>query len=118
VAKKRRGRPKKAGPRTRGGKLSRAYQPVAPDYGTKELQADKLGVLNGASDQALSSSLSGVLFAHGILDDRQLNPANRFRSARAACFGAVLADRDPNRPEITEKQPRRTSAGMPSCAPC
>jgi hypothetical protein len=65
-------------------------------------------VVNGSPDTALSASLTGILFAHHIIDARQRAAADRFRRARAACFGVVLPDRDPSSGrEATEVQIKR-----------
>jgi hypothetical protein len=62
-------------------------------------------VSNGAVDPALSASLSGILFAHHIIDARQRAAADHFRRSRSACFGVVLPDRDLNSGrEATEVQ--------------
>jgi hypothetical protein len=75
------------------------------DHGSRDAERHRLGLVNGASDPALSASLSGILFAHGVLDRRQRDAADDFRRARAACFGVVLPDRDPStRREATEDQ--------------
>jgi hypothetical protein len=53
--------------------------------------------------------LAGILFAHHVIDARQRAAADRFRQARAACFGAVLANTDPaTRREATEDQVKRS----------
>jgi hypothetical protein len=66
-------------------------------------------VVNGSPDLGLSASLTGVLFAHHVLDRHQRDAADRFRRARAAIFGAILPDRDPNsRREATEEQIKRS----------
>jgi hypothetical protein len=57
-----------------------------------------------AATPALSTCLSDILFARGHLDERQHRAALRFRQARAALYGVVLGDRDPNRPEATEER--------------
>jgi hypothetical protein len=98
------GRKRKDGPRTPSGRLSRAYQGEARDEGTPQLQAHKLAVVNGVADPTLNASLSGILFAHSIITARQRDAADRFRRARTAVFGVALGDRDPNRPEISDKQ--------------
>jgi hypothetical protein len=101
---RRQGRPARAGRRTPGGRLA-----VVDDLGTRDLQRHKAGVVNGASDSALSASLAGVLFAHAVLNARQRDAADRFRRARAAIFGAILPDRDlNNRREATEEQIKRS----------
>jgi hypothetical protein len=65
-------------------------------------------VVNGSPDLGLSVSLSGILFAHHIIDARQRVAADRFCRARAACFGVVLPDRDlSTRREVTEVQIKR-----------
>ena len=101
------GRKRKDGPRTPSGRLSRAYQAEARDEGTPQLQAHKLAVVNGGADPTLSASLSGILFAHGVLTPRQRDAADRFRRARAAVFGVVLGDRDPNRPSVSEERAKQ-----------
>ena len=56
---------------------------------------------------ALTASLSGILLAHGVLDARQRDAADRFRRARAAVFGRILPGRDLSRREATEDPVRR-----------
>lgn len=65
----------------------------------------KAGVINGSSDPTPVRLARRHLVAHAILDARQRDAADRFRRARAACFGAVLANTDPaTRREATEVQ--------------
>jgi hypothetical protein len=90
--------------RTASGRISCARGAVPVDLGTPQLQAHKLAVVNGAADATLSASLTGILFAHGVLSPRQRDAADRFRRARAAVFGVVLGDRDPNRPVVSEER--------------
>jgi hypothetical protein len=66
-------------------------------------------LINGSNDPTLSASLAGILFAHGVLDGRQRATADRFRRARAACFGVVLPSDDPNRPTGDEEQAARNA---------
>jgi hypothetical protein len=58
--------------------LSRAYHGEARASGTKEAERHRLSLVNGC-DQALASTVAGVLFARGILDDRRYHAALAYR---------------------------------------
>jgi hypothetical protein len=79
-------RPRKKGPRSKSGRLSRAYQGPARDNGTPELRRHKLGAVNGAADPALSATPASILFAHGILNRDQLAAADDYHRAYRRCF--------------------------------
>lgn len=74
------------GPRTKSGRLSRAYKGPARDDGTPELQA-KRRQLVGDADPALSVSVVGRLFAWGMIDQQQYLAAQRYRQLRCALYG-------------------------------
>jgi hypothetical protein len=80
------GRRRKAGQRSRSGRLSRAYQTVARDEGTPELVAKKLRAVNGAADPALSASAASILFAHGVLTRDQHDAAGEYHRCWALTF--------------------------------
>ena len=80
-------RRRKAGTRTKSGRLSRAYRGPARDAGTAELQQKKLAAVNGSADPALSATPASILFAHGVLSRDQLAAAERYRRAYAVSFG-------------------------------
>ena len=81
-----RGRKRKAGPRTKSGKLSRAHKTLVRDEGTAEFRAKRARLINGA-DPALSATASGVLFANGFLTAEQHHAALRYAWAHAVVFG-------------------------------
>jgi hypothetical protein len=85
---KRRGRAKKAGPRTKSGRLSRAYQGPARDAGTAELQAKRLAAINGADPQ-LAASASGILLANSLISEDQHLACLRYAHAHALVYGKV-----------------------------
>jgi hypothetical protein len=89
------GQAPKEGRRTKTGRLSRAFTGPARDEGTRELQRHRLCPVNGAHDPALSSSLAGIMFAHGILSSRQHAAAQRYRMPRSALYGVPLATVSP-----------------------
>ena len=82
-----RGRKRKAGPRTKNGRLSRAYKSTQlRDEGTAEFRAKRLRLING-SDPALAASTSGILHANGFLSAGQHHAALRYAWAHAVVFG-------------------------------
>jgi hypothetical protein len=98
-------KPRKAGLRTRSGRLSRAGSLAARDEGTAELQRHRLALVNGSADPVLSSSLAGIMLAHGIISPDQKAAADRYRALRAALYGAVMPRREPGQsrpPELEE----------------
>lgn len=84
-------RPRRSGPRTPSGRLSRAYAGPARDAGTAELAAKKLALVNGARDPALSASAASILFAHRVLDRDQLAAAVRYGALHSIVFGQAWA---------------------------
>jgi hypothetical protein len=95
---KRRGRPRKGGPRTGSGRASRAYKsPEVRDQGTPEGQARRLAMVNGSARPELASIPLDVAFARGLVTSEQHAAGLKFRAARAACFGVLLPDREPGR---------------------
>ena len=74
------------------GRLSRAYKRgAARDFGTREGERHKLALVNGSTDQSLAASASGILFAHHIIDQEQMNAVLRYRRAHALVYGRVWA---------------------------
>src|SRR5688500_15672041 len=84
-------RKRKAGARTRSGRISRAYAGPARDVGTADLRRHRLALVNGAHDPALSATLAGIMLAHGILSPEQHVAAQRYRQLRGALYGCPLA---------------------------
>jgi hypothetical protein len=83
-------RKRNAGPRTKSGRLSRAYKHPEPrDQGTKEGQAKRAAVANGA-DTTLADSASGILLAGGHLEQRQYLAALNYARLHAIIFGVPL----------------------------
>lgn len=80
-------RRKKAGARTKSGRLSRAYTGPARDAGTPELQAKRQAIVGDGADPNLSVSAPGILFAKAILNREQYAQALTYRKLRAAIFG-------------------------------
>ena len=50
-------------------------------------------MVNGSSDPTLAASVTGILFAHHVIDGRQRQAAETFARARSAIFGYPLAVR-------------------------
>ena len=92
-------------PRTKSGKLSRAYQGVARDNGTREGQARRLALVNGSEDGSLAYTLPDILKAHSLISGLQHQAAWKLRRARAAVFGVPLQNSSGGR-EPTEDQIR------------
>ncbi len=86
MAKKKRGRPRKAGLRTKSGRLSRAHNGAARDYGTHEAEEKRLALVNG-SDPALFSLPVDVALARGCISREQHNAATWLRIVRSRIFG-------------------------------
>ena len=81
------GRKRKPGPRTKSGRLSRAYKdPEIRDLGTREFQDKRAYLVNGA-DPALAATASGILLANGLLTREQYDAAMRYAWAHALTFG-------------------------------
>jgi hypothetical protein len=84
------------------GRLSRAYQTVARDTGTREVQAKRDQLINGSPVELIASS-AGVLCARGLLSSEQYRAADRFARIRAAVFGVPLSNGEGSR-EATEER--------------
>jgi hypothetical protein len=83
------GRKLKPGPRTKCGRLSRAYKdPEIRDQGTREFCAKRAYLVNGA-DPALAATASGILLANGLLTREQHDAALRYSWAHALTYGKV-----------------------------
>ena len=81
------GRKQKSGPRTKSGRLSRAYKtPEIRDHGTKECQDKRQYLINGADPQ-LAATASGILLANGCLTQEQHTAALRYAWAHALVYG-------------------------------
>ena len=96
------GQGKAGSPRTKSGRLSRAYQTVARDNGTREVQAKRDQLINGSPVELIASS-AGVLLARGLLSSEQYRAADRFARIRARVFGVPLSNGEGGR-EATEQR--------------
>jgi hypothetical protein len=84
---KKRGRPRKKQPRTKSGRLSRAYKSVElRDYGTAKYVAKRAAIINGADPQ-LAATASGILLANGLLTKDQHLAAQRYAWAHSLTYG-------------------------------
>jgi hypothetical protein len=81
-----RGRKRKAGPRTKAGKLSRAYKTAVRDEGTHEFRAKRMRLINGADPQ-LAATASGILHANGHLTAEQHHACLRYAWCHAIIYG-------------------------------
>ena len=83
------GRKRQPGPRTKSGRISRAYKsPELRDHGTREFVAKREYLVNGADPQ-LAATASGILLANGLLTQEQHTAAFRYSWAHALTFGKV-----------------------------
>jgi hypothetical protein len=78
-------RKRKPGPRTKSGRLSRAYTGPARDVGTPEFCAKRAYLING-SDPQLAASASGILLANGFLNRGQHAAALTYAWAHALTY--------------------------------
>ena len=83
MAKK--GRPRKAGSRTKSGRLSRSLA-ATRDNGTAEAIAKRCILVNGA-DPALAATVPGILLARGYLSRDQHDAAQRYAGLHRTAFG-------------------------------
>jgi hypothetical protein len=82
-----RGRPRKDKPRTKSGRLSRAYKSAQlRDEGTAEFRAKRRRLIDGADPQ-LAATASGILLANGALTQEQHNACLHYAWAHAVTFG-------------------------------
>jgi hypothetical protein len=81
-------RRRKHGPRTRSGRLSRAYLGAARDSGTPEVQARRLALCNGSPPE-LASTPIGILFANHVITLDQCRAAHRYAFRRGVLFGGA-----------------------------
>jgi hypothetical protein len=90
------GRPRKEGPRTKSGRLSRAgtRNPELRDHGTKQLVAKREAMINGAAPE-LSATASGILLANGLLTTEQHTAALKYAWAHNLTFGRVWGQISP-----------------------
>jgi len=80
-------RPRKAGKRTKSGRLSRAYRSAElRDQGTAEGQRHRSVLVNGA-DHALAATVPGILLARGYLSRDQHDAAQRYAGLHRTAFG-------------------------------
>jgi hypothetical protein len=79
---------KKAGKRTKSGRLSRAYlDPNVRDLGTPEVQAKRRALVGEGNALELSATAPGILHAHAYLDKDQYAEALEYRRLRCALYG-------------------------------
>jgi hypothetical protein len=84
---KKRGRPRKPGPRTKSGRLSRAYKaPELRDKRTPEFCAKRAYLINWADPQ-LAATVSGILFANGHLTMAQRDAGENYANLHRLAFG-------------------------------
>jgi hypothetical protein len=90
------GRPRKEGPRTKSGRLSRAgsRNPELRDHGTKQCVAKRELMINGADPQLLATA-SGILLANGYLSNEQHSAALKYAWAHNMTFGRVWGQLSP-----------------------
>lgn len=81
-------RKRKKAPRTKSGRLSRAYQTIAKDEGTPEVQAKRQAAV-GTGDPVLAASALGYLLAYEHIDREQYDEALRYRALWTAKFGTL-----------------------------
>jgi hypothetical protein len=94
--KRKAGRPRKPGPRTKTGRLSEARKkfPELRDKGTPEAQSKRAYLING-SDPQLAASASGILLANGFLSQDQHVACLRYAHAHALVYGKVWSVESP-----------------------
>ena len=79
-------RRRKFAARTKSGRLSRAYRSEARDHGTRETQAKRHALINGAPVE-LAASASGILYANGHVTDRQYSAGLTYARLHSMVFG-------------------------------
>ena len=80
-------RKRKKGPRTKSGRLSRAYKsPELRDHGTREFVEKRAALVNGGAPE-LAATASGILLANGFLTPAQHTAATRYSWAHNMAFG-------------------------------
>lgn len=80
-------RKRKAGARTRGGRLSRANKVTLRDMGTFEAQRKREALVGSGNDPTLSSSALGCLFAYGYIDRAMYDAGLDYRRLHAILYG-------------------------------
>jgi hypothetical protein len=90
------GRPRKEGPRTKSGRLSRASKrnPELHDHGTRQFVAKRAAMVNGGAPE-LSATDSGILLANGLLTAEQHTAALKYAWAHALTFERVWGQISP-----------------------
>ena len=108
MARRRKSGPRrKPGARTKSGRLSRAYKdPEIRDQGTKEFQAKRLALVNGA-DPALAATAPGILLANGFISPQQHAACQRYGWAHAMTFGRPWAQASPLAESAGSEPPAR-----------
>jgi hypothetical protein len=88
-------RPRRKGPRTKTGRLSRAHKhPELRDKGTPEGQARRTALVNGAPVE-LAATVPGILFARGFLTRDQYDAAQRYAGLHRTAFGPAWRQQCP-----------------------
>lgn len=91
MAKKR-----KAGPRTKSGRLSRAHKsPELRDHGPPEAQAKRKALVGANGDETLAATASGMLLAHGYLEREEYDEAMEYRRLYSIQFGLPWPNASP-----------------------
>jgi hypothetical protein len=80
-------RPRRDRPRTKSGRLSRAYATSCRDLGTSELQAKRLAAVGPGNDPVLSATIAGRYWARGLIDQEQYVRALEVRQLYVSQFG-------------------------------
>lgn len=110
-------RKRKPGPRTKSGRLSRAYKsPRLRDQGTDELQAKRQAAVGEGADLSLSSTMPGVLYARGHLDRDQYAEALEYRRVRCALYGPPWPSNGHNREASEARIAKLTQRFEAMCA--
>ena len=112
IHRRKRGRPKKPGPRSKSGSgPSEAYQTIARDFSTLELQTKRRALVGDHADPDLSATAVGILHAHGHLDREQYETALDYARLSCAVYGIPWPKNGSGR-EITEKEALRLKRAL------
>jgi hypothetical protein len=80
-------RRKRDRPRTKSGRISRAYATIARDLGTPELQAKRQAAVGEGADPTLSVTAPGRYFARGLIEPQHYLAALTLRALYTTQFG-------------------------------
>jgi hypothetical protein len=78
---------RKAGARTKSGRLSRAGRSDPRDMGTPEAQRKRQALVGPGNDTTLAASALGSLFAHGYIDQDQYDAGLDYRRLYMLIYG-------------------------------